>query len=289
MKKTIDWLLEVEDRARRVYSKAASLYPDDIEFSEFFATLSSDEVGHCAVIQRAAELIEEKGGVVPSAYLSEEMEDHILERFFEMERGIELGALTKQDLVDGIVETEFSEWNDIYRYVVYALGRHFREFVPVAVGIEKHRKNIERFLESRPEFGPSLEAIRNLPVLWKENILVVDDEEMIQDVFNAILSTEGSVECARNGSEALERLKERYYAAIVSDVDMPVMDGIEFYKKAADSFPGIGSRFVFFTGHSAPEKVEFFKRNNLRYFKKPSSIKDIKKAIVEILNRQGPS
>lgn len=76
---------------------------------------------------------------------------------------------------------------------------------------------------------------------------------------------------------------KKYYRAIISDIRMPVMDGVEFYNKAVEAYPGIKNRFLFYTAFAENEYKSFFEKNNLRYLSKPSGIKDIKHVVTDIL------
>ena len=68
------------------------------------------------------------------------------------------------------------------------------------------------------------------------NILVAEDEEDLKDVIEAVLDANGySVDVAENGVQMLEKATEKEYAAIVSDIMMPVMDGITAVKKLRES------------------------------------------------------
>lgn len=61
-----------------------------------------------------------------------------------------------------------------------------------------------------------------------QKILVVDDEAVIRDMMVDILDIEGyAIDTARNGSEALEKLRglERYLVFL--DLMMPVMSGLD--------------------------------------------------------------
>ena len=284
MKETVQWLVEIEHKAYEVYSKAVLYFSGDEDFSDFVKTLSAEEKEHHAVILRAAELIESQGGFDPFTYIEEDQKARLMESLVSVEKAMEVSGLTREKFIECVVYTEFSEWNDLFMYVINAMKRRFMAFVPVAVGVERHRKSIERFLERRSEFKDSLDAIRSLPSLWVEKILVVDDEEMISELFGALLSGEGTVECVSNGAEALERLEQGYYAVIISDIDMPVMGGVEFFTRAAQRYPGIGKRFLFFSGRLDQWTVSFLEENNLKYFAKPSSIKEIKKAVIGVLS-----
>ena len=66
----------------------------------------------------------------------------------------------------------------------------------------------------------------------RQQILVVDDEERVRSSLLRALGLEAySVTEASDGQQALERLQERGYDAIVLDVTMPVLDGIEVCKR----------------------------------------------------------
>jgi len=60
-------------------------------------------------------------------------------------------------------------------------------------------------------------------------VLVVDDDQDILDALSEILEVEGyTVQRARNGREALQRLEQGLPDLVLLDLMMPVMDGWEF-------------------------------------------------------------
>lgn len=65
------------------------------------------------------------------------------------------------------------------------------------------------------------------------NILIVDDDPVIRDMMVDILSFEEgySVEIARNGREALEKLQGARNYIVFLDLMMPVMNGAECSQK----------------------------------------------------------
>jgi CheY-like chemotaxis protein len=81
------------------------------------------------------------------------------------------------------------------------------------------------------------------------NVLVVDDTQDIRDLNVEILEGAGyTVTSAANGREALQMVKESpgKFPLIVSDVDMPVMDGFELAQSVRQESPG--TRFIIATG-----------------------------------------
>ena len=65
-----------------------------------------------------------------------------------------------------------------------------------------------------------------------KHIFVIEDEKQISDLLVQILELEGyRVTCAGNGQDALELLElPELPALIVTDLDMPIMDGFEFLR-----------------------------------------------------------
>ncbi|MDN7025979.1 PAS domain S-box protein [Methanoculleus sp. FWC-SCC1] len=86
-------------------------------------------------------------------------------------------------------------------------------------------------------------------------ILLVDDEPALLEVGKLFIERSGaiSVDTAPGGAEALEKLSSCCYDCIVSDYDMPGMDGIDLLKAVRKSDPGIP--FIIFTGKGREEVV----------------------------------
>jgi DNA-binding NtrC family response regulator len=61
----------------------------------------------------------------------------------------------------------------------------------------------------------------------KGNILVIDDEEIMRDVLESLLSPEGyRVDLAKQGEEGLAKFPERTYDVVLLDVSMPGIGGL---------------------------------------------------------------
>lgn len=64
-----------------------------------------------------------------------------------------------------------------------------------------------------------------------KKILVVDDDAAIQRLYSAVLETEGyEVHVADNGEHGLQMVYQERPDLIISDLDMPRMNGYEFCK-----------------------------------------------------------
>ena len=72
-------------------------------------------------------------------------------------------------------------------------------------------------------------------------ILVVDDEPEYRLIMRSVLTGEGyDVVVAEHGEEALQKLKEVSIGLVISDIYMPVMDGIKL-NRAVRAMPGFES------------------------------------------------
>jgi CheY-like chemotaxis protein len=220
MNDIIDWLKGFEETAARLYEKAADRFKDDPELSGFLSGLSNDEKTHRDYLVKAAEVFRERRPATPvtvdrSARSDVEL---ALER---QERLLDEGKLTRAGLFDFIVANEYSEWNDLFLFVVNTVKKERGELIPALVTTQQHKRSIERFIGSQPDLDGQLQSLKRLKPVWVEKLLVVDDEEMIAEAVAATLEDEGAVDRAANGKEALEMIGERFYAAVITDIERP--------------------------------------------------------------------
>ena len=62
----------------------------------------------------------------------------------------------------------------------------------------------------------------------KKQVLVIDDEESIRQVFRWILEGQGyEVETAETGVQAIEKFEEKFYNLALLDIRLPDMEGTE--------------------------------------------------------------
>ena len=65
-----------------------------------------------------------------------------------------------------------------------------------------------------------------------EKLLVVDDERGIRYLLSDVLSDAGfEVSMAKDGQESLDQLKDKRFDLVVTDINMPRLDGIEMLKR----------------------------------------------------------
>lgn len=113
----------------------------------------------------------------------------------------------------------------------------------------------------------------------ENKILFVDDEESQRDIMQRVLTKFGySVTLSASSQEALEILKNEYFPLIITDLNMPGMDGTKLCKKirANNSQSIIYALSGFIESYQA-EKLE--KLGFDGYLRKPATSAIIKKAV----------
>jgi CheY-like chemotaxis protein len=81
-------------------------------------------------------------------------------------------------------------------------------------------------------------------------ILVVDPEHDVRSLIADLLANAGhEVHCAADGAEALTRLDESSaFDLLLSDLNMPAIEGIGLYWEIASRWPHLISRLVYVAG-----------------------------------------
>jgi len=83
-------------------------------------------------------------------------------------------------------------------------------------------------------------------------VLIVDDEPASRELIDIILSESGyETECVGGGADALERLGARLFDVVVSDLQMPGMDGLELVRAMRASSPAVP--VILMTAHGSEE------------------------------------
>lgn len=277
---TLASLSEMEDSAARIYSKASQAVRGDIGLRALLKGLAFEEIEH-------RRMLVDIGGFMGSfaEAVSLEIDADAVARTRDYlsvaEKRVDAGRLTNANLIDCVATTESSEWNREFLKVVDWVRPRSRSFIPAIALVQQHKRSVERFLASRPGFERFLVGMKALAPVWDERLLVVDDDDKVRDALTVLLKDEGRVDTAANGREAMEKIADGYYAAIVSDYSMPVMDGFELLNGAEQMFPGISRRFVFFT--SDEEAAGVLRDRGLRALSKSASDAKLAAEVVAVL------
>ncbi len=86
----------------------------------------------------------------------------------------------------------------------------------------------------------------------KGNLLLIDDESELSESMKELLEEEAqNIFVANNGEEALAIMDVHQIDCVVSDIKMPVMDGLTFMQLARKR--GHNQPIIFFTGHGTEQ------------------------------------
>ena len=94
------------------------------------------------------------------------------------------------------------------------------------------------------------------------SILIVDDDQQVCRVLHDLLIREGYVtSVAHNGKEAIERLSELKPELVISDIQMPVMDGFELFKIMQAEYPKV--KRIMMTSYDIDQYIKNIRKFNI--------------------------
>lgn len=118
------------------------------------------------------------------------------------------------------------------------------------------------------------------------NVLLIDDEEQFLKVLGERLETRGlKVNTVTRGEDALTLIDDENYDAIILDLAMPGIDGIETLKLLKEKNPDL--EIIMLTGHATVQKgVEAMKLGAEDFLEKPVELSVLLERISEAKNKR---
>jgi two-component system response regulator (stage 0 sporulation protein F) len=87
-----------------------------------------------------------------------------------------------------------------------------------------------------------------------KKVLVVDDERGLRYLLSDLLTSEGfEVRVAKDGQESLDQLRDRRFDLVITDIQMPRLDGIEMLKAMKKS--GRKEKVIIMTGDPTDRRL----------------------------------
>lgn len=121
-------------------------------------------------------------------------------------------------------------------------------------------------------------------------ILLVDDEPHVVRIMRLALINAGyEVDEAANGLKAIECMKAAHPDVLITDIDMPRMNGKELCMHIENTMPGRQFRIYVLTSRAEDEHRAWSGRiNNLEFLEKPVSIRKLVAKLHEYFSNQLP-
>lgn len=118
------------------------------------------------------------------------------------------------------------------------------------------------------------------------NILAVDDDRDNLVLIKHILEIEGvEVHCAASGEEALPKITERAFSLMITDLNMPGMNGFELSRKALAIAPQMP--IIMSTGDFSPEITRLAMEIGIsKILAKPFSPNKMLKMVRDLMGRE---
>ena len=115
-------------------------------------------------------------------------------------------------------------------------------------------------------------------------LLIVDDNEGVRHLVSRWLERAGfSVREAKDGAEAVEKVKEDPPAVILADIRMPKIDGIELARIIKNEYPEI--KIILMTAYSSPQTIAQARREGVDdYLEKPFTKDQVEKIAMQVLS-----
>ena len=121
------------------------------------------------------------------------------------------------------------------------------------------------------------------------NILIVDDEQPMRELFRAFLEDDGlTVSEAASGDEALDKLKSEKVDRVISDMVMPGVSGLDLLSSINKDYPDLPVIIV--TGKPDVEvAVECMRVGALDYITKPCDFETLREVVLRGLGSEEPT
>jgi len=282
----VNWIESIEQFVGRLYTSAAKAFDHDKHFSKFLRRLAEDEHSHAQFMSMVSEHLREKKKRfmldIALDLKTRECVETPLKRFEEHLAG---KKISKRQVIEYMARAESSELNPVFLYIVGKFSEIDREAEHMTSEIQSHLSRIQDYINILPQdLKPSID-VGTLPAVWEERFLIVDDHKPLRKLVASLLSYRGDVEAVAGGGDGLKKVREHYYNGIVSDIQMPGMDGFEFYQQAVECEPKLKKHFLFYSADITPEREAYLKKNKLRFLRKPFALGEFMGMIDQLLRQ----
>ena len=110
------------------------------------------------------------------------------------------------------------------------------------------------------------------------DILVVDDDEVIRDTLDELLSQDYSCQTADTAEEALAKLEAQSFDVVLTDISMPGLSGMELLSRVLQLYPG--TAVIMVSGLSDQEQAQsLISQGAFDYLLKPFRLEVVEESV----------
>jgi DNA-binding NtrC family response regulator len=116
-----------------------------------------------------------------------------------------------------------------------------------------------------------------------KQVLIIDDEKIVCDMAQRILSQEGyEVETFTDSTLALERIRNKQFDLVITDLKMENIDGMDILKEVNHLYPD--TKVIMLTAYATLDAaIDAIRERIFDFFPKPVKIDDLKRSVKKAL------
>lgn len=118
-------------------------------------------------------------------------------------------------------------------------------------------------------------------------VLIVDDDAQILTIIKESLKkyrNRFQIITVRDGLAAIKALQKRHFSAVVTEIQMPIVNGLVLLAYISKNCPNIPC--IIMTGHGTPHLKKQLQQLSSHYIEKPFEITELAQAILSVLGEQ---
>ena len=120
------------------------------------------------------------------------------------------------------------------------------------------------------------------------NILIVDDSETVRDIITKTLQLShvpiNQIYNAANGQEALDLLKDNWIDLVFSDINMPVMNGVEMIEKMLEDDLLASIPIIVISTEGSTTRIDQLKEKGVSaYIRKPFTPEGLSEVVQNVV------
>lgn len=117
------------------------------------------------------------------------------------------------------------------------------------------------------------------------DILVVDDDDVIRETLDELLSAEHSVQTADTAEKALAKLEAQRFDVVLTDISMPGLNGMELLEHVVEKYPG--TPVIIISGHSDQDHAHgLISRGAFDYLLKPFRLEVVEESVRRAIHQK---